>query len=140
MDTYYTLLDIPPTATPDEVTAAYQRQRERYSTERIAALGEDFRRIAEARLAALNQAYAALSDAGRRADYDRGINHVSPEAAHRAPDRRRLNRREVLMAAGGALAGLLVIVLVWSLSGRSAQPAFPPVGELNRPAPDFTLP
>lgn len=54
--------------------------------------------------------------------------------------RSKLSRREILLALGGAAAGLLVIALVWFISGQNAQPALPPVGELNRPAPDFALP
>ena len=140
MDTYYTLLEIPTTSSPEEVAAAYQRQRERYSMERVAALGEDIRRIAQARQAELDQAYVVLSDPARRADYDRSVGDASQGAGQRAPARRGPNRQEVLMAAGGALAGLLVIALVWVLSGRGTQPELPPVAELNRPAPDFTLP
>ncbi|MFL5802806.1 MAG: redoxin domain-containing protein [Roseiflexaceae bacterium] len=138
MDTYYTALEIPTTATVDEVEAAYQRQRARYSPERVAALGAEFRQIAEARTVALDQAYVVLSDAARRAEYDNQLNGAAP-LRRRAPGAG-LSRREVLMALGGAIVGLLVIGLVWVLSGRNAQPALPPVGELNRPAPDFTLP
>jgi cytochrome c biogenesis protein CcmG, thiol:disulfide interchange protein DsbE len=138
MDTYYTVLEIPTTATVDEVAVAYQRQRERYSPERVVALGPEFRQIAEERTAALDQAYVVLSDAARRAVYDRQLTGEKPPA-QRAPGGG-LSRREVLMALGGAAVGLLLIALVWVLSGRNAQPALPPVGELNRPAPDFTLP
>jgi peroxiredoxin len=138
MDTHYTLLGIPATATVDEIAAAYQRQRERYSPERVAALGAEFRQIAEARTAALDQAYAVLADTARRAEYDRHLNGAAPRA-RRAPGAG-LSRREVLMAVGGAAVGLLLIAFVWVLSGQNAQPALPPVGELNRPAPDFTLP
>ena len=45
MDTYYTLLDIPAQATVEEVETAYRRQRERYSPERVAALGDEFRTV-----------------------------------------------------------------------------------------------
>jgi cytochrome c biogenesis protein CcmG/thiol:disulfide interchange protein DsbE len=140
MDTYYTLLDIPTEATPEEITAAYRRQRERYSPQRVAALGEEFRRIAEERSDALERAYAVLSDSARREEYDRSINGAPQGAADRAPNRGRLSRRELTLALVGVLAGLLVLTLVWTLSGRSAQPALPPVGELNRPAPDLALP
>ena len=71
-DTFYTLLDIPAQATSAEIDAAYQRQRGRYSAERIAALGEDFRTIAEARNVEIERAYAVLSDAERRCAYDAG--------------------------------------------------------------------
>jgi cytochrome c biogenesis protein CcmG, thiol:disulfide interchange protein DsbE len=36
--------------------------------------------------------------------------------------------------------GLALIVAVWMLSGRTAEPALPAVAEVNRPAPNFTLP
>jgi cytochrome c biogenesis protein CcmG, thiol:disulfide interchange protein DsbE len=139
MDTYYTLLDLPAAATAEEVAQAYQRKRERYSPERVAALGDEFRRIAETRTAELDQAYAVLSDAGRRAEYDRRIGRDVPAPGQRAGGGR-LSRREILMAIGGGLVGLLAIALVWALSSRSAQPALPPVGEVNKPAPEFALP
>jgi peroxiredoxin len=138
MNTYYTLLEIPATATSEDITAAYEQQRERYSPDRVAALGNEFRRIAEARTVALEQAYSVLSDTARRAEYDRGLAGAQP--ARPGPGGGRLSRREIVMALGGGLAGLLVIALVWVLSGRSAQPALPPVGEVNKPAPDFVLP
>jgi len=138
MDTYYTLLDIPEAATSEDIAEAYRRQRDRYSSERVADLGEEFRRVAETRTAELDQAYVVLADAARRATYDRKLGIAG--AAPRAPRGGSLSRRELLMALGGAAIGLLVIALVWALSGQSAQTALPPVGEVNKPAPDFALP
>jgi cytochrome c biogenesis protein CcmG/thiol:disulfide interchange protein DsbE len=140
MDTHYTLLDIPAQANDEEIEAAYQRQRERYSLERVAALGDEFRQIAEERTAALDRAYAVLADAARRRDYDRSIGVALPAAERGAKRQAGLSRREIVMAAGGALAGLLVIAVVWVLAGRTAQPALPPIAQTNRPAPDFALP
>ena len=137
-DTIYTLLDIPAHATSAEIDAAYQRQRDRYSAERVAALGDEFRAIAEARNAELDRAYAVLSDAERRRAYDAGMDNV-PEARPQAQRRNGLSRREWLMAGGGALAGLLIIAIVWVLAGRSAGSALPPAAQTNRPAPDFAL-
>jgi peroxiredoxin len=139
MDTYYTLLDIPAQAPVEEVMAAYQRQRERYSSVRVAALGDEFRRVAEQRTAELDRAYAVLSDAARRRDYDTSLGGTA--AGARRPARRSgLSRRELLMAGGGALIGLLVIAVVWMLSSSTASPALPPAAQTNRPAPDFSLP
>ena len=45
-DTFYTLFDLPAHATSAEIDVAYQRQRDRYSAERVAALGDEFRVIA----------------------------------------------------------------------------------------------
>ena len=87
METYYKLLEIPVAATAEEVAAAYQRQRERYSSERVAALGDEFRRIAETRSAALDEAYVVLSDPGRRAEYDSGMNGTRGAAPLRPPRR-----------------------------------------------------
>ena len=147
MDIFYTLLDIPAQASPAEIDAAYQRQCDRYNAERIAALGEEFRAIAEQRGADLDRAYAVLSDPERRRTYDASIGMALSEPADRAlggraSQKRRsgLSRRELLMAGGGALAGLLVIALVWVLAGRSAGAALPPAAQTNRPAPDFALP
>jgi cytochrome c biogenesis protein CcmG, thiol:disulfide interchange protein DsbE len=139
MDTYYTLLDIPAHATAAEVDAAYRRQRERYSPERVAALGEEFRQVAEGRLGELDRAYAALSDTERRREYDARIGLAGPPV--RAPRKGRgLSRREIVMAACGALAGLLVIAIAWSLSGQSVTNTRLNAAEQNRPAPGFVLP
>ena len=140
-DTFYTLLDIPVQASSAEIEAAYQRQRDRYSAERVAALGDEFRVIAEARNAEIERAYAVLSDAGRRHTYDAsiGLAAAQPEARPHIQRKGGLSRREWLMAGGGALAGLLIIALVWVLAGRSAGAALPPAAQTNRPAPDFAL-
>jgi len=140
MNTYYTLLDIPAQATAAEIEAAYQRQRERYSPERVAELGDEFRQVAEVRSADIERAHAVLADADRRRAYDASIG-IAPAAPAAPPARRNgLSQRELLMAAGGAVVGLLVIAFVWVLAGRSAPPSLPPAAQTNRPAPDFTLP
>lgn len=138
MDTYYTLLDIPSEATAQEIEAAYWRQRERYSSERVAGLDEEIWRVAEARTTDLEHAYTILADPSRRRDYDRRIG-VAPTIAGHAPNRAGISRRELMMAAGGALVGLLVIGLVWVLAGRTAAPGLLPVAKVNKPAQDFAL-
>src|SRR3954465_8700068 len=112
MDTFYTLLDIPAQASAEDIDAAYHRQRERYSVERVGELGDEFRSIADARTADLARAYAVLSDTSQRRAYDASIGLIPAVAAPRAPRRTGLNRRELLMAVGGGLAGLLVIAVV----------------------------
>ncbi len=138
MDTYYALLDIPVDADPQMIEQAYQRQRERYSTARVAELDAEFKRIAAERSAALDRAYRTLSDPERRHVYDRSIGHGAAPAAH-PPSKRRVNRRELLLLMGGAVVGLIIIAVVWFASGRSDQAALQAVAEVNRPAPTFTL-
>jgi cytochrome c biogenesis protein CcmG/thiol:disulfide interchange protein DsbE len=140
MQTYYTVLDIPAQATAAEIEAAYRRQRERYSPERVATLGEEFRRVAEARSAEIERAYAVLVDPERRHAYDASAGGAPATTTSQPTRRTGLSRRELLMATGGALAGLLVIAFVWVLAGQNAAPALPPAAQVNRPAPDFTLP
>lgn len=139
METFYTLLDIPMQATVDEIEAAYQRQRARYSPERVAELGDDFRQVAEARSAELERAHAVLTDPTRRQAYDVSLGNRPPTSVQTA-QRSGLSRREVLMALGGAVLGLLVIAVVWVVSGQQAATTLPPAAEVNRPAIDFTLP
>jgi peroxiredoxin len=59
----------------------------------------------------------------------------------RAPSQRRgVSRRELITSVAGALLGVLIIGVVWFVVGRESGAALPAVGELNRPAPDLTLP
>jgi cytochrome c biogenesis protein CcmG, thiol:disulfide interchange protein DsbE len=138
MDTYYTLLDVPVGATAEAIEAAYQHQRERYSPDRVATLGEEFRQIAEARTTQLERAYTILVDPARRREYDQSIG-VAPSSSGRALKRTGISRRELMMAAAGASVGLLVIALFWVLSGGAGQQALLPVARVNKPAPDFAL-
>ena len=140
METYYTVLEVPPTATAEDIAAAYARQRDRYNLERVAALGDAFRHIAETRLTNLERACTTLSDPQRRRAYDASLGLAPADDGVRIGDRSRLSRRERGMAISGVLAGLLVIALVWGMTGRSAQAGLPPIAETNRPAPDFALP
>ena len=82
METYYTLLDIPAEASTEAITAAYERQRERYQPERVARLGSEFEQIAVTRVAELERAYAILVDPARRRRESLGLpssrNRIAP--------------------------------------------------------------
>lgn len=136
MDTYYTLLNIPPDASPEAIKEAYTRTRERYNAERAAELGEEFRDIAEQRLAKLERAYAVLSNPERRRSYDAAR---LDSATQPAKPSQQLSRRELVMAAVGILTGLLVLSAVWIVSGNTAPPTLSGVGETRRPAPEIAL-
>ncbi|HEU4321800.1 MAG TPA: redoxin domain-containing protein [Roseiflexaceae bacterium] len=136
MDNYYDLLGVAHGATPEELAAAYHRQRERYSHERVAALGPEFQRIADERLSALERAYATLSDQERRRAYDQSQRSAPPPQ----PQRGGLGRRELISLIGGALVGLIIIAVVWNVAGSSAPSALPTLAQIDRPAADFDLP
>jgi cytochrome c biogenesis protein CcmG/thiol:disulfide interchange protein DsbE len=138
-DTYYSLFGVSAQASAEQIEEAYQRQRERYSPERVAALGDEFRTIAGQRVAELERAYAVLADADQRRAYDERIG-ATPASSKRAARSSGLSRREIVMAAGGAFVGLLVIAAVWMFSGSSAPATRLPAAQQNRPAPGFTLP
>ncbi len=140
METHYALFDLLADATQTDIQAAYQRQRTRYSTQRVAALDDEFRRIAEARTTEFARAYTVLSDPQKRRAYDASIGLAPPVTERQATRRAGVSRRELLLAIGGGVAGLLVIAVVWALAGRGAQAGLPAVGEVSRPAPEFALP
>ncbi|MHA7630240.1 helix-turn-helix domain-containing protein [Corallococcus sp. M7] len=71
--TYYELLEVPPTATDTEIRAAHQRLMELYSPDSIAvyALGDPDQ--VEALRERMNEAMEMLTDADLRVEYDRSI-------------------------------------------------------------------
>lgn len=52
----YKVLEVEPTATDDEVRAAYRRLALKHHPDRVATLGEDIRRAAEEKLQQINAA------------------------------------------------------------------------------------
>lgn len=71
--TYYQLLEIDPTAPADEVRRAFRQQIARYHPDKVQHLGHEFQSMAMDRATEFTEAYRVLSDAGRRAEYDRAI-------------------------------------------------------------------
>jgi cytochrome c biogenesis protein CcmG/thiol:disulfide interchange protein DsbE len=140
MSTYYTLLGLEPQASREAVEAAYQRQRERYNPQRVAELDEGLRKVANQRTAEIEQAYRILSDPDRRRQYDIGIG-VAPQegATARAVARRQLSPRERMFASLGALAAFALVVTIWVLTGRGDGVQGQAMGEVDRPAPSFSL-
>ena len=69
--TYYELLELPPTASADEIKRAFRHHISRYHPDKVHHLGEEFQEMAALRSAELTEAYRVLSDEGRRAEYDR---------------------------------------------------------------------
>jgi cytochrome c biogenesis protein CcmG, thiol:disulfide interchange protein DsbE len=141
MSTYYTLLEVAPEASREEIEAAYQQQQQRYDPQRVAGIDEELRRIAEERIQELEQAYAVLSDPQQRQEYDAYIgvgqkmDDLSPHA-QRSPI-----SRELWFSLGGVAVALVVVIVLWMATNQSARnPATGSAPAVNRPAPAFNLP
>lgn len=70
LSNYYELLEIPPTASADEVRKAFRRQIARYHPDKVQHLGREFQTMAADRASQLTEAYRILSDERLRAEYD----------------------------------------------------------------------
>ena len=82
---YYELLEILPHASTEEVKRSFRAQIARYHPDKVQHLGKEFQSLAADRAAELTEAYRILSDAERRADYDRAFaeagDTISPAAS-----------------------------------------------------------
>ena len=56
----YTLLDVSPSASPEEIKAGYKRAVARYHPDKVAHLGQEFQELAHKKLLAIQQAYEIL--------------------------------------------------------------------------------
>ncbi|MBI4840242.1 MAG: DnaJ domain-containing protein [candidate division NC10 bacterium] len=61
----YTLLDVSPQASPQEIKAAYKRAVARYHPDKVAHLGREFQELAHKKLLAIQQAYEILQSKHR---------------------------------------------------------------------------
>jgi curved DNA-binding protein CbpA len=78
---YYELLEIAPESAADEVKRSFRAQIARYHPDKVQHLGKEFQDMAANRAAELTEAYRILSDAGRRAEYDRAFKEAGPALA-----------------------------------------------------------
>jgi len=68
---YYELLEIAPEAPADQVKKSFRAQIARYHPDKVQHLGKEFQAMAADRAAELTEAYRILSNAERRAEYDK---------------------------------------------------------------------
>ena len=71
--THYENLDLPQNASADEIKKSFRGLIARYHPDKVQHLGKEFQDMAADRAAELTEAYRILSDAGRRAEYDRTL-------------------------------------------------------------------
>ncbi len=56
----YTILEVSPQASPEEIKAAYRRAVSRYHPDKVAHLGQEFQELAHKKLLAIQEAYEIL--------------------------------------------------------------------------------
>jgi hypothetical protein len=80
--TYYDVLQVERTATPDRIRAAYRKLAQKYHPDKMPGNAN-----APRAMAAINAAYQVLSDAQQRAEHDRWIHRAESAPAPLAPVR-----------------------------------------------------
>lgn len=106
---YYQLLDLPSSASSDDIKKAFRQQIARYHPDKVQHLGKEFQDMAADRAAELTEAYRILSNDASRADYDRTLGAApapgsSPTAApapNQPPPPAQAPRAESDSATGG---------------------------------------
>ena len=83
--THYENLELPQTASADEIKKSFRTLIARYHPDKVQHLGKEFQDMAADRAAELTEAYRILSDPGRRAEYDRTLSAAPPAAAAPSP-------------------------------------------------------
>ncbi len=78
---HYALLEVPPTASTDEIKKAFRQQIAKYHPDKVQHLGKEFQEMAAERAAELTEAYRVLSDDRKRAEYDASRGQPSAEPA-----------------------------------------------------------
>src|SRR6188508_2445706 len=79
------MLDVPASASVDEIKRAFRREIAKYHPDKVQHLGREFQEIAAIKAAELTQAYKTLTDETLRAEYDAQLESGEPPATHHAP-------------------------------------------------------
>ena len=97
---YYELLEIAPDASAEEVKKSFRAQIARYHPDKVQHLGKEFQSMAANRAAELTEAYRILSDAGRRAEYDRAFAEAGGATSPAEPETPASSQHQQVDASG----------------------------------------
>lgn len=84
-ETYYSVLNVKETASPAEIKTAYHDLIKQVHDDKITNLAPYLRQIAGEKAKEINEAYAVLSNAGKRREYDRQLAEYRRQNAPPAP-------------------------------------------------------
>ncbi len=143
--TYYETLGIAIDASNDDIVAACAAATARFEADIQNDPSGELLNVAMQRIAEFEAIRDTLCDPRRRYLYDRSLGlvmHPPPDLQSGPPPSADGNpiRRELVMVILGGLIGLVIVAIVWVISGRMATPVMPAAAETNRPAPAFMLP
>lgn len=143
--TYYETLGIAIDASNDDIVAACAAATARFEADIQTDPSGELLNVAMQRIAEFEAIRDTLCDPRRRYLYDRSLGlvmHPPPDPQSGPPPSADGNpvRRELVMVILGGLIGLVIVAIVWVISGRMATPVMPAAAETNRPAPAFMLP
>ncbi len=144
--TYYETLGIAVDATNDDIVAACQVAVARCRADMQIDPSGELVHLAEQRIAEYEKLRDILCDPRQRYFYDRSLGLLlqpppvefqtgRPPHVESTP-----LRKELVMVILGGLIGIVIVAIVWVISGRMATPIMPAAAETNRAAPAFTLP
>ncbi len=131
---YYDLLNVSREAPPERVRAAYRSLAQRYHPDKLQGRADAVRVMA-----ALNEAYAVLSDPQLRAHYDRSVQNAARRTNHPSSRSAPLKDPEVLwpwwlLVATVAIAVFSISTVVYRMIVPTVTvPATQPVAQADLP-------
>ncbi len=129
-ETYYDVLEVPRTATQEQIRSSYLRLVAHYHPDKHS--GNPLRELAAQKLAVVNAAYEVLSSSGRRAQYDRLLARAGQGAGEGQARADGADGRPIPwhVRAIGAIVALLVLGPLVRLVGRAVAGASRPLAML----------
>ena len=85
MTTYYDILGVPLTASPDEIKAAYRHLAMQFHPDKTPGANKAVQRLIEDKFKEVQEAYDTLKDEAKRAEYDAALAMLRSEEYYQPP-------------------------------------------------------